>query len=69
MARKAVVEQNGSDVAVVLDYGIGGMDGLQPNAGARCEHEVDNRSSREGRVHAVWLPFRWGGILRKGHAA
>ena len=40
MAREAVLEQNGADVAVVLDRGVGGVSGAQAEAGARYRGET-----------------------------
>jgi hypothetical protein len=40
MAREAVLEQNGADVAVVLDRIVGGMSSAQPDASARYRGEA-----------------------------
>src|SRR5262249_44909022 len=66
MAREAVVEQNGTDVAVGLNGGGASRGGTQARARATRDRETSEDSPRDGRVHAVCLPFRWDLVNARG---
>jgi hypothetical protein len=60
MAREAVLEQNGANVAVVLIAESAHEARMPQQALVTARDRLSFR--REGQVHAVWLPLRWGGV-------